>query len=174
MERNMKPAVWCLALALLPSAMFAQGGVKNFQETLTGYEEVPAISTSASGAFHARISNDGPSITCELSYTALAGDVQQAHIHFGQAGVNGGISVFLCTNLGNGPVGTQACPAGPATIAGTITAADVIGPAVQGITTGEFAELVAAIHAGRAYANVHSSVHQGGEIRAQIDPGSGR
>lgn len=172
--KRKNPATWCLALVLLPGVMFAQGGVKNFQETLTGYEEVPAISTSASGAFHARISNDGSSIAYELSYTALAGDVQQAHIHFGQIGVNGGISVFLCTNLGNGPAGTQACPAGPTTITGTITAADVIGPGDQGITTGEFAELIAAIHAGRAYANVHSSAHTGGEIRAQIEPGSGR
>ena len=32
--------------------------------------------------------------------------------------VNGGISVFLCSNLGNGPAGTQPCPPGPATITG--------------------------------------------------------
>jgi hypothetical protein len=159
---------------VLQGVMFAQGQVKNFQETLTGYEEVPSISTTANGTFHARISNDGSSIDYTLSYSALTGDVQQAHIHFGQVGVNGGISVFLCTNLGNGPAGTQACPAGPATITGTITAANVIGPAVQGLAPGEFAELIAAIHAGRAYANVHSSTHTGGEIRAQIDSGAGK
>jgi hypothetical protein len=42
--------------------------------------------------------------------------------------------VFLCTNLGNGPAGTQACPAAPATITGTLRPADVIGPTGQGIT----------------------------------------
>ena len=33
--------------------------------------------------------------------------MQQAHIHFAQRGVNGGITVFLCTNLGNGPTGIR-------------------------------------------------------------------
>jgi hypothetical protein len=34
------------------------------------------------------------------------------------AGTNGGIAVFLCANLGNGPAGTQLCPAPPAMRAG--------------------------------------------------------
>jgi hypothetical protein len=34
---------------------------------------------------------------------------------------------------------------------------------------GEFAELVAAIRAGRAYANVHSDKVPAGEIRGQIN-----
>jgi hypothetical protein len=104
----MKRVGWMLLLFVWTGVMFAQGGTKNFQEILTGYEEVPAISTAANGAFHARISNDGTSIAYVLSHSALTGDVQQAHIHFGQTGVSGGISVFLCTNLGNGPMGTQA------------------------------------------------------------------
>ena len=35
---------------------------------------------------------------------------------------------------------------------------DVIGPAAQGIAAGEFDELVEALRAGVAYANVHSSL----------------
>lgn len=80
----------------------------------------------------------------------------------------GGISVFLCSNLGNGPAGTQACPAAPATISGTITPANVIGPAPQGITAGQFSELIAAIRAGTTYVNVHSTSYPVGEIRAQL------
>jgi hypothetical protein len=94
--------------------------------------------------------------------------VTQAHIHFGSPSQTGGISVFLCTNLGNGPAGTQACPPAPATISGTITPADVIGPAAQGITAGQFAELIEAIRSGATYVNVHSSLYPGGEIRAQL------
>jgi hypothetical protein len=45
----------------------------------------------------------------------------------------------------------------------------VIGPAGQGIAAGEFSELVDALRAGRAYANVHSSKFPGGEIRGQIN-----
>jgi hypothetical protein len=52
------------------------------------------------------------------------------------------------------PPGTQACPSP----SGTITAADVVGPTAQGVAPGEFDELVRAIRAGAAYANVHSTL----------------
>jgi hypothetical protein len=55
------------------------------------------------------------------------------------------------------------------TLSGTIVPADVIGPVPQGIEAGAFDELVAAIRAGRAYANVHSSKFGPGEIRGQIN-----
>ena len=48
-------------------------------------------------------------------------------------------------------------------------AADVIGPAGQGIEAGNLAEILAAMRAGHAYANVHSSKWPGGEIRAQLN-----
>jgi CHRD domain len=91
-------------------------------------------------------------------------------------GVNGGITVFLCTNLGNGPAGIQPCPAPPATISGTIVAADVspnipatAAARTQGLNSGEMAELIAAIRAGSTYVNVHSTTYPGGEVRSQID-----
>jgi CHRD domain len=94
--------------------------------------------------------------------------VQQAHVHFGQEDVNGGVSVFLCSNLAGAPAGVQACPPAPATITGTIAAGDVVGPAEQGIAPGELAELLAAMRAGVTYANVHSDKFPNGEIRGQI------
>ena len=135
---------------------------------LTGYQEVPAISTDAGGKFKAKLHTSSQEIRFELSYAHLTGAVQQAHIHLGQRGVNGGISAFLCTNLGNGPAGTQACPPAPARITGTIRPADVVGPAGQGIDPMEFDELVEAIQAGVAYANVHSATSPNGEIRGQL------
>jgi len=134
---------------------------------LIGYEEVPAVSTAGGGTFRAVISRSADEIRYELTYNNLQGVTQQAHIHFGQKSVNGGISVFLCSNLGNGPAGTQPCPQS-GTVTGTIRPVDVIGPAVQGIAAGEFAELVKALRAGVAYANVHSSMWTGGEIRGQF------
>ncbi len=143
------------------------GGQRRFSVDLVGYEEVPAVSTAGGGTFQAAISPSADEIRYELSYSALQGNVTQAHIHFGQESVNGGISVFLCSNLGNGPAGTQACPPS-GTVTGTIRPVDVIGPTAQGIAPGEFAELVKALRAGVAYANVHSSIWPGGEIRGQL------
>ena len=128
-----------------------------------------ALSTTGTGEFQAKVDTSAQEIHYTLSYAALEGNVTQAHIHFGGRAQSGGISVFLCTNLGNGPAGTQACPAAPATVSGTIRPADVIGPAAQGITAGQFNELVAAMRADSTYVNVHSSLYPGGEIRAQLD-----
>ncbi len=144
------------------------GGQRRFSTDLIGYEEVPAVSTLGGGTFRAAISRSADEIRYELTYDNLQGNTLQSHIHFGQESVNGGISVFLCSNLGNGPAGTQACPQS-GTVTGTITPVDVIGPAGQGIAPGEFAELVKALRAGVAYANVHSSLWPGGEIRGQLD-----
>jgi hypothetical protein len=62
--------------------------------------------------------------------------VTQSHIHFGQ--VPGGVMVFFRSNLGNGPMGTQACPANGGTVSGTITPADVVAIAGQNVTAGDF------------------------------------
>ncbi len=160
-----------VAIALTGSAAVAGGedGRSFLRERLSGYQEDPlTISTNGTALFRAQINDTDQTISYRLSYSALAGTVAQAHIHFGGRHQSGGIVVFLCSNLGNGPAGTQACPAAPATITGTLRAADVIGPAGQGIAAGEFAEFLAAIRAGVTYVNIHSSIYPGGEIRAQI------
>jgi hypothetical protein len=141
----------------------------SLREELSGYNETPlSLSTTGNGRFRAHVDERGQTISYELSYSDLEGSVLQAHIHIGSVSQTGGISVFLCTNLGNGPAGTQVCPPAPATITGTITPADVIGPGGQGVTAGQFDELIAAIRAGFTYVNVHSSLYPGGEIRAQL------
>lgn len=145
-------------------------GSKSFRAALTGYEEVPAISTPASGAFKATLNRAGDRLSWRLTYRDIATPVQQAHIHFGQQAVNGGVSAFLCSNLPEAPSGTQACPAPPARISGTVGAQDVVGPAAQGIAPGELSELVSAMRAGVTYVNVHSDAFPDGEIRGQIQP----
>lgn len=137
---------------------------------LSGFQEDPLVlSTTGNGRFTLRVDVDKQEITYELSYSALEGDITQSHIHIGGRSQSGGISVFLCSNLGNGPAGTQPCPAAPATISGTLRPADVIGPTGQGVTAGQFDELVEAIRGGVTYVNVHSTRYPGGEIRAQLD-----
>jgi len=160
------------AFAAFPA--LADDGGNRFGGNLVGYQEVPTLSTTGNGRFDARIDARSSEVHWQLSYADLESDVLQAHIHLGRPAINGGISVFLCTNLGNAPAGTvvQACPPAPATISGTFTPADVsAGATAQGLTVGEFDELVRAVRAGATYANVHSKGRPGGEIRAQIKHG---
>jgi CHRD domain len=153
----------------------AGADARNFRASpLIGYEEVPAVSSIARGSFTARLSSNGSSLTYTLKFSGLEGNVTQSHIHFGQRSVNGGISIWLCgtptvtpTGTLEGPAGTPTCPQS-GTVTRTVTAADVVGPAGQGIAATEFAELIRAMRTGNAYANVHSSMFPGGEIRAQI------
>lgn len=156
----------CVAMAgmLLPSMVLAE----TLRIPLRGFEEVPAVSSVARGEFRAKIAPGDGQIAYELSYSGLQGDVRQSHIHFGQHGVNGGVSVFLCQTAAN-PDPTGLAPTCPesGSVQGLLQAANVIGPGGQGLDAGELAELVAAIRAGVAYVNVHSTTFPGGEIRGQ-------
>ena len=82
--------------AAASSAADGGGAGSPMRATMTGSEEVPAISTTGTGSFSASQTSPGV-FTYKLTYSGL-----QSHIHFGQKDVNGGVSVFLCTNLGNG------------------------------------------------------------------------
>ena len=156
-------------LAIVTYAVAGDSGKSNFKaDTLTGYQETAgsgAVSTVGSGTFEAALNSAGDEISYTLTYSDLeGGNVLFAHIHFGARGVNGGVIAFLC-----GGGGKPACPASPATVTGTITAANIVGPGGQGIAAGEFDEAVRAIRAGAVYANVHTTTWPGGEIRGQVN-----
>jgi hypothetical protein len=161
-----------LSAGLLVTSLAGAGatGKKNFKANLTGFQEVPAVSSFGSGTFTATIDDDAQTITYELSYGGLNSTTLFAHIHLGQRGANGGVAAFLCGGGDKPP-----CPAGTGateTVSGVIDAADVIGPAGQGIAAGEFDELVDAMRAGVTYVNVHSApMWPGGEIRGQLRRG---
>src|SRR5688572_21147010 len=173
-------AVLLLALGVGSYAVAGGGKDRVKTGTMSGYfEGAPGgpVSSAATGEFEARINDAARTIRFELSYSGLEGDVRQAHIHFGQADVNGGISIWLCETATNPrPVGSPDVPDCPqsGTIEFTVGADHVVGPSGQGIAAGEFEEIVAAIRAGRAYANVHSAKFPGGEVRGQINDRNGR
>ena len=84
--------------------------------------------------------------------------------------------MWLCQTATNpAPVNAASTPVCPqsGTVSGEADASDVVGPTVQGIAPGEFQEILAAMRAGHAYANVHSSKFGTGEIRAQINDNDG-
>jgi hypothetical protein len=172
-----------------------RGKQRVFRAKLVGFNEVPSISTEARGEFYAVVNQAGTAFTYWLSYSGLEFDASQSHIHVGQHHTNGGISVWLCQGTVDAPLSVVAqvpeCAARVTTtpIMGTIDASDVIGPTGQGVSAAEFGELLAAMRAGAAYANVHSGVagtpanptamppvpatpaigFPSGEIRGQID-----
>jgi hypothetical protein len=165
--------VAALALVTMLGAPALAVADETFKARLRGFQEVPAISTEASGEFRAKLNEDETSIEYRLSYENLSGTVSQGHIHIGQLSVNGGITVWLCQTTTNvDPTGlAPTCPQS-GTVEWTITAANVIAIAAQGVAAGEFAELVDAIRAGVTYANVHTLPQfGGGEIRGQIRKG---
>jgi CHRD domain len=140
----------------------AGGDGGSFSARLSGYEEIPTLSVPGTGRFSAEL--DGGALRFTLRYRGLTGPAHQAHIHLGRPWVAGGVIAFLCGGGGQDP-----CPAGTSgTVRGTIRAANVIGPAEQGIAAGEFRELVRALRAGATYANVHTEAFPTGEIRGQI------
>ena len=155
-------------LGLLAAGALADGRDR-IEARLKSYQEVPAVSSVAGGRFSARVDHASLSLHYELSYSGLEGEVRQAHIHFGQRSVNGGIMVWLCQTATNvDPTAlSPTCPQS-GTVSGLIQANSVIGPAGQGVAATEFAEMVAALRAGVAYVNVHSSKFPPGEIRGQV------
>lgn len=172
----MKPTYF-LTVAAAVFAVFAvtvpaMADSSGFGARLRGFEEVPSISTAGQGFFFASLNPAETTLDFTLVYLGLQGSVAQAHIHVGQPAVNGGIVLFFCTNL-TPPAGVPvppACPsaAGVNSVSGTLTATNVITQTGQGISAAEFAEVIRAIRAGFAYANVHSDLFPGGEIRGQI------
>jgi CHRD domain-containing protein len=160
-------ALFALAMGSYAIASAGSNQEKVRSDRLTGYQETPAISSTGTGSFTARIDDDEQMITFKLTYSGLTAPALVSHIHFGARFTAGGVSAFLC-----GGGGKPDCPPGTmskAIVTGTITAADVVGPAGQGITPGEFGELVRAIRSGVTYVNVHTSNFPSGEIRGQVN-----
>lgn len=116
-----------------------------FQAKLSGNNEVPPVTTSATGIAQFQLSPDGKALSYTLTVNNI-NTVTMAHIHQGKAGENGQ-------------------PVAPLSVGkGTITSSDLIGP----LAGKQVSDLVNLINSGQAYANVHTEQHKNGEIRGQI------
>lgn len=149
------------AVAVIGAKVTAQG-LTILRATIHGYEEVPSVSTTAFGEFRAKINSDGTAVDYEMTFQGLQAPILFSHIHLSGRGTNGGVMAFLC-----GGGGKPACPQS-GTVTGTIVAADIVGPASQGVAAGEFGEFLDALRSGFTYVNIHSTMWPGGELRGQI------
>lgn len=165
----MKKGILALALLLTASSAWAERDNDNLVSAkLQPRNEVPAVSSPASGRFKAVIDDAAQTIDYEFTFDGLQANILQSHIHFAQPNVNGAIVVWICGTTANpGPAGTQPCPQS-GTITGTIRPANILTVTTQGIATGEFTELVDAIRGGLTYVNIHTVQSPGGELRGQL------
>jgi hypothetical protein len=142
---------------------------KEFKAELNGFNETPSVSSTGWGDFRAKLVDD-TTLHYEFDYHGLeGGNSLFAHVHFGGRYIAAAVSFFLC----GGSTKPTPCPNVEGTVEGDVTPADVIGPNGQGIEPGSFEEILRAMRAGHAYANIHTTRWPGGEIRGQINDEDG-
>lgn len=169
---RLSPVLKIAVAALVPLAAGCgddgpSGEATNFTATLSGANEVPAVTTTATGTATVALSGN------ELSYTINAENLQNAvlgHIHLAAAGVNGPVRLNLCGTGAPQP----ACTSGTGVVATGTDGVTVGSPAIT------FDELLSAMRSGGAYVNLHTNAagctpgnqgcNAGGEIRGQIAP----
>jgi hypothetical protein len=143
----------CLVLALALGFSACDDDDMNtgaFTGTLTGSNEVPPVTTDATGTF--TLDFDGSSVQYRLEVDSIS-NVTAAHIHSGAPGTTGPPRVTLFNGPTTGPMDGVLAE-------GTFSTADVTG-----VT---FDALVQEMQDGNAYVNVHTTEYPDGLIRAQI------
>jgi len=167
--KNKNVGFW-LIFALTASVLAAPAAysqTERFSASLSGGNEVPPINSAGTADF--QMSIQPGAISFSLDFADLSSPLVVAHLHFAPSKVAGGVMIFLC-----GGGGQPACPAATSgSITGTITAANVTGPATQGIAATDLDSALEAVRNDRSYANMHTTNFPGGEIRGQVRSGAG-
>jgi CHRD domain-containing protein len=131
-----------------------------FKATLTGDQEVPAVTTDTTGKAFFRLNKEESEIEIQLHVNDGV-RINQSHIHCAPAGVNGPIVVFLA-GLHAAGLDIDGKWVSNATITDTSIVNTACGATVSA--------LAVSMRSGNTYANVHSVAHSGGEVRGQIEP----
>jgi hypothetical protein len=129
------------AFALVVAGCAGMAGTHSTQVTLNGAQEVPPVTTAATGFGNITVGAD-KSVSGSVTTSGVVGVA--AHIHDGAPGKNGPVIVPLTKASDN----TWSVPAG------------------SKLTDAQYE----AFKAGNLYVNVHSAANKGGEIRGQLKP----
>ena len=130
------------AFATLLAATFSLASAKDEKITLTGAQEVPAVTTDAKGEGMIKIGMD-KSVSGKITTTGMEGTM--GHIHEGAAPGQNGPPIITLEKAADG---SWTVPAG------------------SKLTDEQYD----AFKAGKLYVNIHSAAHKGGEIRAPLKP----
>ena len=131
----------CLISILIFSTSFAQ---THFSSKITGAQENPAVTSSATGTGSFVLTDVGLAFTV----TVEGLEFTSAHFHNAAVGVNGGV-VRTITN-------------------------DFAGKTASGVWRSTDTDpltdaLIADLLAGNIYVNIHTTANRGGEIRGQVN-----
>ena len=110
---------------------------------LSGSQQVPAVTTTATGTVFGSFNSTNDSLKLKIEYSGLSSVPTMAHLHTGATGTNGGVAVAF--------IGF------PATTSGVYNAK-------LKLTTTQKASLLANL----LYVNIHTSTNGGGELRSQL------
>jgi len=130
------------AFATLLAASFSLASAKDEKITLTGAQEVPAVTTDAKGEGMIKVGMD-KSVSGKITTTGIEGTM--GHIHQGAAPGQNGPPIITLEKAADG---SWTVPAG------------------SKLTDEQYD----AFKAGKLYVNIHSAAHKGGEIRAPLKP----
>jgi hypothetical protein len=145
------------AAATTSTAVVPSNGAGIYTAPLSGKDEIPPVSTPASGTLTLTVAENGASVKYVLRVATIT-NLTVARLHEGKAGANGPTIITL---YGGPP---KAGKFSGVLAQGTFTAADLQGP-LQGK---KVADIVALIKGGRVYLNVGTTAHINGEIRGQV------
>ncbi|MEO8666811.1 MAG: CHRD domain-containing protein, partial [Ignavibacteria bacterium] len=142
-----------ICLLILSSALFFQKNslalIYPYNNIYEGSQEVPPSGSSGTGNISGTFDDATKIITVSLSFSGLTGNTTAAHFHSpAPIGVNGPVVInFVPAGF---PLGVTS---------GTFSSSFTLTPVLE-----------ASFLAGTFYANIHTNINPGGEIRAQITP----
>ena len=126
-----------------------------FVASMDGSQEVPPVTTVATGAATFQLDAQGTELQFELTVNNLT-DAFAAHIHCAPVGMTGAFGVTLF----NGQ---------PTTVNGILAQGTIGTPdASNACGWADLVAVVTAMESGDAYVNAHTIQNPGGEIRGQI------
>jgi hypothetical protein len=136
-----RPTLTALALtALIAGAAPAAAEMVNLKADLKGGNEVPPVTTNASGSFTAQYDTASKKLTWKGNYSGLSGNATAAHFHG---------------------------PADKDKNAGVVVPFKEFGSSFEGsaeLTEAQANDLLG----GRWYVNIHTQANPGGELRGQV------
>ena len=151
----------CASAAFFLLSGSASAQVVTMHATLSGAEETPAVVlTGAVGTIEAAIdaTNREVAVTLRVFNIPAAGATTAGHFHVGAKGAGGPVVLNFPSSI--------AGQTGDFTMSFRLSASSFVARPDQGINTID--DMIQAMVAGNAYANVHTVRNPGGEIRGQL------